>query len=299
MSYTTNDLLDLIEKRVFTPINQNTLDKADILNMATDELRSIIVPAILSAREEWYVVKQSYANTVIDQDVGIPIPTRAIGGALREVASKQYGNMPRRSLEDVNEYSVNGDLTGFYLQGNNIKFFGSDNSDIEVYYHCRPGKLVETSLAANVGSFDLSTRTITSGSVPNTWVTGTKVDIIHGKPHFDHKSVSLTISSVVNGVITFNEDLPTNLEVGDWVSLEDTSPVPQIPVDWFPYLAQATAVQILESLGDFEAANYARGRQEKLHKHAMQLLTPRVQGEPKKVVPSKNRYNSLNNFWSE
>lgn len=299
-SYTTTDLLSLIKKRVFIPVNQETFSDEDLLDMATDEMRSIVVPAILSAREEWYVVNDLYD---IDSTTNsVAIPSRAIAGSLREVSfvtgSAEY-NLPRLSLEDKVYRDNQGPLTACYIEGNKVKMLGQESGQVRLYYHCRPGKLVKTSAAASISSWDAGTKTITVSSVPSTWTTGTVIDIINGKPHFEHRGLGFTITGVTGTDITVDLDLPSDLTAGDWLSLEDTSPVVQTPLEWFPYLAQAVQVQILDALGDFEAMQRAERRRDSLHENAMRLISPRIEGETKKLVAPKNRGSIISKAWTK
>lgn len=299
-SYTTTDLISLIKKRVFVPTSQETFSDVDLLDMATDEMRSIVVPAILSAREEWYVVNELFSIDSNDYSVGIP--TRSIAGSLREVSfvsgSLEY-NLPRLSLEDKIYRDNQGPISAFYIEGNKIKMLGNESGDLRLYYHCRPGKLVKTAEAASVGSFDLVAKTVTVNSIPTGWSTGSIIDFINGKPHFEHRAVNNTIAGISGTTITFTDAIPTDLAAGDWLSLEDTSPVVQTPLEWFPYLAQAVVVQILESIGDFEASGRAEKRRDTLHEHAMRIISPRVEGETKKIVAPKNRGSVINKAWTK
>jgi len=300
MSYTTEDLLSLIKKRTFVPTNQETFSDTDLLDMATDEMRSIVVPAILSAREEWYVVNDLFDINTTDYSVNIP--SRAIAGSLREVAfvrgSVEY-NLPRLSLEDKVYRNNQGPITACYIEGSKLKMLGNESGQLRLYYHCRPGKLVRTSAAASISSFDTVAKTVTVASVPTGWATGSIVDFVNSKPHFDHRGVDYTIAGIAGTTITFSTDLPTDLTAGDWMSLEDTSPVVQVPLEWFPYVAQAVQVQILDALGDFEAMQRAEKRRDTLHENAMRLISPRIHGETKKLVAQKNRGSVISKLWSD
>lgn len=296
--YTSTGLLEQIKRRAFVPTNQSTFTDAEILEMASEEMQSIVVPAILSAREEWYVVVEDF---IVDSTTNkVAIPPRAIGGAVREVTWLQGDvewNLPRQSLEDRVYKDNQGPIQSVYLQGNDIHFIGQETGALRIYYHCRPGELVRTSQAGQITAFDAGANTITVSNVPTGWATGTIVDIIQGVPHFSHKAVNATIQSISGNIITL-DSLPGDIATSDWVAPMDQSPIPQVPVEWFSYVAQACAVQILESVGDTEAAERAISRRDKLHKTAMQLVTPRIVGETKKAVPQKNRAAFVNPIWS-
>jgi hypothetical protein len=79
-------------------------------------------------------------------------------------------------------------------------------------------------------------------------------------------------------------DRPSELAVGDYIALADESPIPQIPVEWFSYLALLTAVQTLESLGDSDAAQLVAQRLQKIEKNALSLISPRIKRKSKAII---------------
>lgn len=305
-SYTVDSLLSIIKKRAFIPINQETFTDQDLIDMMTDEMLDEIVPEMLATREEWYVTSEEFAAPPTGE--GLIIPARAVGGALREVIYTQ-GNtewdMPRLSLEDKVYKNNQGPVRGFYIENNFVYLMGSPSGKIKLYYHVRPNKLVKTTSAGSVVSIDTATNTMVLDTVPSSWSTTTKLDIIRKTPHFDHVALSLSISSIVGTTVTFSEPLAkednnnvkSDIASGMWVVEEDCSPVPQIPVEWFPYLAQAVVSQVLESVGDMEAAAKSEKRTTQLKRQALRVLTPRVKGEGKKIVPYKNRHGYFNPGW--
>jgi hypothetical protein len=78
-------------------------------------------------------------------------------------------------------------------------------------------------------------------------------------------------------------DLPSRLAVGDWISLAGETPIPQIPDELRPVLAQATAVGVNEAM-NLPGLDSARKTLDEMLKAVSLLLTPRVTGAQKKVV---------------
>lgn len=299
-AYTTTELLNTIKKRAFLPISQETFSDTDLLEMASDELHSQVVPEVLATREEWYVTP--YQVTLLGSETSVDIPSRAIGGSLREVTFSQGSvefSLARLSLEDKADFSAGGTghISAFYIQGNQIMLFGSQAGTLNLYFNCRPGALVATTAAASIVSSAPLTKMITVDSVPASWATGTVIDVVKRKPHFEYKNLSLTIVNIAGFVIEVAEAISETISVGDWVTLEDTSPAPQIPLEWFPFLAECVVMQVFLSQGDKEAADQAEKKMEKLKKSALSLMAPRVQGEAKKTVPPKNRGGLYDTRW--
>ncbi len=88
--------------------------------------------------------------------------------------------------------------------------------------------------------------------------------------------------------ITF-ASLPTDLAVGDWIALAEYSPIPQVPFEFLPVLAQMTVIKALEANGDNEGVGRAKKDLEVLQANAIQLITPRNHGEPKRIQPTRWR----------
>lgn len=291
MAYTTDELLSIIKKRSFLPVSQETFSDQDLLDMATDEMLSMVVPAVLSTREEWYV---TCLPTAVDSTVTeLDIPSRAIGGSLREVTlsvGETEFPLARLDLEDRTIVSNTGNVSAFYLQGNQIKFLGAQEGIVNQYFHARPGHLVPGSQCVTVNGYNTVAKFIeVNGTVPAEWQVGTKIDIIKASPHFEYRAMSLTITNVAGSTIEVAEEFSNKIVPGDWVTLEDTSPVPQIPVEWFQYLAQTVVTQIFNSQGDAESGKTSYYKSEQLRKSALSLMAPRISGELKKAVSPKNR----------
>ena len=305
-SYTVDSLLSIIKKRAFIPINQETFDDDDLIAMLSDEMLDEIVPEMLATREEWYVFSEEYSGVEVGK--GVVIPSRAIGGALREISytqGNQEHNLPRLSLEDKVYQNNQGPIRGFYIENSKVYPMGALNGNLKFYYHLRPGTLIKTSQAGKITAIDTVANTMVLNNIPTSWTTGTKLDVIRATPHFDHVAISLTVSDISGNVVTFsssldadsNSQVKSDISIGMWVAEEGCSPVPQIPVEWFPYLAQAVVSQVLESVGDMEASEKSDKRKKNLKRQALRVLTPRVKGESKKLVPAKNQWDNFNPWW--
>lgn len=303
-SYTTDDLLDQIKRKAFIPDSQATFTDAELLGVATDEIHNTILPDVLSTREEYYVYKQDL--NLVQGITEFPIPDRAVGMRLREVSMVVGGverNLPRYDIEDRAYDDAAGRLYGFYLQNNTINIFGNETGTLRLYYYLRPGKLVVTNDAAQVTAVDLVLNTVTLTKIPNGWSTGINVDIIGHKSGFDVKDLSNAITNITGLVVTLANPIPLKqdttsaVEVNNWITLEDTSPIPQMPVEFFQYLAEAATAYIMESLGDAEGYGRAQKRMEQMRDKAQRIISPRVDGQSKKLVPRRNRGSSTFANW--
>lgn len=300
MVMTTDKLLDKIRRRAFIPASQSTFTDEELLEIASEELHGVIVPDIIKTREDYFVYKDS--SSVLDgtRNQTFNIPNRAVGLQLREVSVTVGGrerNVPRLDIEDRAYQDAGGYIYGFDITSNQINLRGGNSGTLNLYYYLRPGALVKSTQARQVVS--KTSNSVTLASFVSTWTASTKFDIVKATGGFDYRSVDLTVDILDSGTftITFNEDLPTDawqaIEVGDWVVESQYSPVPQIPQEWQEYLAEAVVAYIMESIGDSEGFQRAQARKEELRKNALTIISSRVDGESKKIVPRRNRINGI------
>jgi hypothetical protein len=298
--YTSQNLIDTIKKKAFIPSTQETFTDADLLELATDEMRDYILPKIKQTREEYFVTYRDYA--VSASVTSILAPDRAVGNAYRDIQNIEGSNsykLARLDLEDNIYGSTTGALRGYYLEANKIMLRGNLTGTIRVYYMTRPGRLVLPASAAAVASITpgVSTTDIVVSTIPSTWSASETIDMVRATSGFS--TLKTDIAATISGttLTVANADVPDDLAVGDWMCLADESPVPQVPPEWYSYLAQAVASQVLESLGDWEALERSNMKMKEQEKNALSLITARVQSQSKKIVSPYNRGASNNEWW--
>ncbi len=305
MVKTNTQLIETIKRKSYIPADQNTFTDQELLDIANEELQSIVVPEILSTRED-YLVRKDTVNLTGQTGQVLDIPSRAVGQQLRELTvtlGNVEHNLARYDIEDRVYDNVGGNIYGFDLTGNQINLKGAMTGILNIYYYLRPGNLTEVKNARQITAIDTGANTITVAALPSTWSTASIFDVVKGKPGFDFKQLSLTVSAIDTGTntITFNESLNSSgwdaLIVGDWLTLEETSPIAQIPTEWQNYLAEAATAFIMESQGDSQGFDKAMMRKEELYKNAVKMISPRVDGQSRRFVPRRNRgaftFNSL------
>ena len=285
MAYTTAHLLAAINRRSFAPTGQTTFSEAELLLMADEELKTLVVPHILAAREEFFVFHKDH--DVIAAKFAYPISARAIGMVTREVQLLNGNNatdLPRIEPEAVVDYGT-GAVSSFYLKNNDVCLYKSPSSTsgtLRIYYFLRPGDLVTLAESAVISAIDTVTNVASVTTIPSAWVTGNSFDFIKKDGGHEYVSIDNTSSLVSGTDITF-ATLPSTLAVGDYVSLAGQSPLVQLPPDYQPILAQATAVQVLEAMNQ-PGAEKAESRLKRMLEVAQILITPRVIGESRVVL---------------
>jgi hypothetical protein len=288
-SYTTTDFLASVRQRGALPTttnSNNVNNTSNLLALATEELHIKLLPLIMSVREEFYVAKKAYSITANQAEYAIP--SRASGVVLRDV--QMIVGTSIFSLEPVDSEHITttavGDPVGYYLEHQNVVLYptpGSTADTLRLRYFMRPSRLALTSACAQISAINTGTNTVTVSSVPSTWTTGTSVDFIKATPPYQNPAIDQSITGVSGSDITF-ASLPSDLAVGDWIALAEYTPIPQVPFEFQPVLAQMTVVKALEAIGDREGAAAAKDDLKTIQQAALMLVTPRVQGSNKKVI---------------
>jgi hypothetical protein len=286
MPYTTTDLISSIKLRGLIPTSQSTYQQADFLRLATEEMQGHIAKLMQSAREEYFVTEKDFE--IVAGKSSYPIPSRAIGGALRDVLlvnGEQIVSLDRIEADNV-EFSQS---IGFTLKNNSVVVRPTPTSSqgkLRLVFCARPSKLVPVSECAMIESVDLDNNQVTVVSLPSNITASSSCDLVKANSGFECQAIDLTPVGISGLTIEF-ESLPEDLEVGDFVTLAGHSPVPQIPVELHTLLAQRVVVRVLEGLGDKSGLESARAELKELNETCLSLITPRVRGESKRVLNTR------------
>lgn len=278
MAFTSDRLVDQITLKGSLPEGRFT--DQELLDLAYDCLLSELVPAVLATREDYWVTYKDY--TITANQAAYALPTRALNGIVREVKLLDgtcVEDLDRIDLEDVTSTQT-GSPCAFYVQGNYLYLYPTPSATadtLRVHYFARPSKLVPVSECARITAINSNTVTV---SIPSGWTTADTFDIIRGRAHFDALAIDQTASSVANGEITFASAVPSELQVGDYVTLAEETCFPSIPPEGHVVLIQSAVTAALESLGDPAAATSAAKTQALLASFKA-ILSTRIQGEPK------------------
>lgn len=176
-SYTTTELIAAIKRRGSLPTNQQLFTPDDFINIANDEMETVIVPLLMSVREEYFL---HYVDlTATPQSSGpieIEIPADAVGMKIRDIlwvdpSTGALSDIPRLTLEQLSGMSYDFiNVSGFTLQGNKILLYPGTNQStgmVRLYYIRRPLQLCSTSNAGQVITINTMTNELTLSFVPN------------------------------------------------------------------------------------------------------------------------------------
>lgn len=291
LNYTTSRLLSDIKRLGHFPTNQNTFQDSDLLALYDYELQTYVVPMLMKVREEFFT---RHVDITLDPANGrYPIPERAIGSRLGDVQLVIGNYIEQLRLVQIGQLdSEVGSPVGaraFTIQGNDIVLIPVPTSGVlRVYYHTRPSQLVATSACGQILSINTGLNQVVVGSVPSTFTLSSTLDLVSNTSGFDTEGEDLTLANLTGTTLTFNETLPTNLQVGDWVCLAQQSPIAQIPVEVMPLLTQAVVVKVYEIQGYDSKVDQAAKKLQQMQTDLMALITPRVEQAPKTINAPKN-----------
>lgn len=290
--YTTTTLLSAINRRAFIPTGQTTFTDADLLAIASENIRNEIVPLIMKIREEYFVYHKDYAITANKQVYDIP--PRAVGMVVREIhhinTSGTIQKLNRDEPEQLNSTTKTAAIpSAFFIKNNQIWLStipsATDGATLRVYFMLMPNELIVTTDAAVISNINTSTNVVSVSTIPSSWVTGNIFDFI--RQDGSHECVDFDQTSItVSGTdITF-ASLPDTLRTGDYVALAGYSPLVQLKPELRDLVAQSVACYILEKMR-LPGAQSERQIYEKALINIRDMLVPRTQGSPRSVpIPS-------------
>ena len=286
-----SDLLTSVKRRAFSPSNQATLTDEDILELATEELHSYVVPLINGVREGYFEYYQDYSVSATDYE--IRIPDRAVGGRINYIAFRTNNRdvvIPR--IDPLDTYRENDALfinsltdtnPGYYIRNHTIILRGQLNAQtVRVYYFARPGDLVEMTDTRQITA--VTTTDITLSSSLGTLTTGVLFDVIRNAPGFVPLGFDQT-ATVVGATLTFTP--PDGVEVGDWVALANQSPIPQIPYELHPLLRERTVAAVLQALGFKQDAQLAFAAAGAMEAKSIAMITLRADRQQPALRPNR------------
>lgn len=299
---TGDKMIESTRSRTMTPDDTSTFTDDRILDILDEEMSAQVLNKLITLHGENLTVSVDIPR---DASGEYTFPYRAVGNKLRDV-SLINGNvvyeLAQVSIGELPDFSYANDsdsfLDKFYIENNKIKLIqpSRNYASIRIKYYLRPSYLTKVEQAGVVSSIvtDTVANTVTMAlsSVGKNFTLTDKYDIVgHQSPNkikaFDLVPNSLTTGTT--GIIVFNlDDLSdelTDLQVGDYVALAGETPVPNIPTEMHPLLAQAGAIQLLESMTDTEALTNAIKRFDKMTTAIQELIDARVDLAPKKIKP--------------
>jgi hypothetical protein len=301
VGYTTTDLITSITKRGLIPVAQTTFQDEDLVRFMDEELRTIIVPEMMRVRENYFL--ESYSQTLQASTYRYNLPPRAIGMKIKDMFYVDTnGNYKKLSQTDVAEMtqlelSSNGDPEFFYFIDNFVEILPRPSSSpvgsLVQFYFQRRNRLIETTECGQITAINTGTNTVTLNSVPTAFDSTKVYDFVKGTPGFQNLAIDQGPSGVSGSDFIFSS-LPSTLAVNDYLCLAGESPIPQVPLEIHPIVAQHAVMLALTGLNDHAGAERAEKRLEKMKTVGYGLISVRAEEQPKVIVSP----NNIGNFFT-
>lgn len=306
----TSDLLASIKSRAMIPVSQNSFSDTDLLNFATEELNLKLVPSILAVREEFYVTETSLP--LVANQSAYKIPYRAIGGKVRFIYMntgddrvKPLAQLPMEDLMEYQASSYSCQDAGFYVQNDEIVILpnisGAVNGSVVFKYYLKPNSTVLLSRGAKISEINTTTGEITTETVPTNITVNSEIDFIGCTGNFKNKGFDIMTSAVSSAsrIITVDpSDIPSDLQVGDYICTAGESVIPQVPAELHVMLAQAVACRVLEALGDTQGLTNASAKLAEMEQKLLNVIDGRVEAPGRKITNRNSFFRSgKSNRW--
>ena len=307
---TGNKLIESVRNRAMIPNDTSVYTDQNILDIANEEIDVQLLDKLLTLHEEHLTV---HIDLPRNENGVYDIPYRSVGNKLRDVVMVSGGTqyeMSQVSIGEVPDYTYdnstyNSAMDKFYIESNQVKFLHPSRSYefVRIYFYIRPSVLTKTEKSAVITQIvsDETETSITFTSIPNAFATLTEIDIVGYRSPNKIKGWDIPVQEVNTALkfIKINnsdiQDILGEISVGDYVCQAEESPVPNLPTEMHPLLAQLTAVHILEALGDSEGLANAQRRLDNMTKSVMELVDDRVELAPKKIKPRNGVLNEARN----
>jgi hypothetical protein len=291
---TVDNFLDSVKSTGSIPENQVRLTPERILAFADEETLSTLTPLIDSVNQEFFIVQEDIP--ILASQAEYWIPYRSIGRKLRDIKlsdGSTVRSLTKIALEDAHYYNLTGSPAAFYPKSDKVVIVPTPTAagmTLQLFYGLRPSRLVQTTSAAQITG--ISGAILTLSNMPATFVATELVDTIHGKSGYVNIDYDLEISNVSGTQLTLS-DIPTGIEIGDWVSLQQTTPLIQFPDEAYTFLVLRTARRCLKAIGDIEGAKDLDEDILSAKKNLLQLLDPRIEGASTIII---NRNGLLRSY---
>lgn len=289
--HTTDGLLESIAWRGSLAFEEHALSRGRALTIADDEMLSTVCPMILSLRSRYF---RAFVDVTLTDATRYPIPAAAAGRALQNVAAVDSSGRESALTSVDHDLEMDGSGweawanqmlgggDGYYVDADDIVLYPNSHpgKTLRIFFYQMPNRLVESSAAGRVTGVDVGTGVVSLAALPLSWAIGTSLCGVAGSPGFRLRFAARAVTAV--GALSVTLGDVTGIAVGDWLALEGDSPIPQIPVEAHPVLAQAVVVKYRESIRD-PGLSDSQAKLKELRDSFVTTYTPRVEQAPKTI----------------
>lgn len=317
MAWTADDLVAAVRRRAQLPSasEDGAINDADILLLADEELSLRLVPLVRSVRGDYWV--RSEDVPVVANQAAYRVPERAQTSGLREVTVIDSGgiayHIPQISVEDAWRWAQpNANIVGsmrssaFYMEGTDLVIVPTPSDDswtIRMRYYRAMSALVPNDQCGLVidafidppgayGGEMIQILTLPSGWQQLANYPAQPLDLVYSGPPFGVPHMDITPLDVVvapDYLIEVTSIAALGLVPAPAYGLyylckASQTCVVDLPRECWALLVSAVAARVLDLIGDREAAQLEYTLYEREAQNVTLLLTPRVEGNPIRIV---------------
>ncbi len=289
----SDGLLASLKRRGLIPTALEPFGEADFLALANEELRTYVLPLVRKVREELLWTRSSLA--LVAGQKAYRLPARCAAEVLRTAhlddGTEEPPMLQRIEPQQASALAAAGASgpAAYYLEDDSLVLVPkpAGAGTLLLRHLFRPGQLVAGASAAEVTAFNAGAKTVTFrlatqvAGVPSGFATGLAYDIIRGVPGFRCRAMDAT-ATLASNVLTFSASLPADIAAGDFLALAGQSPVPQVPSEFHPLLAERIAYVCARALSA-ERGEEMRPELERMEARVESLFAQRTEGTPRYV----------------
>lgn len=280
--YLATDVVQSLLDRGAIPPSTEGLTTSRLLALLDEELQGYVTSLLREVGEGYLATSEDFA--VAAGATRVRFPSRAVANGVRRVEWLEAGATEGRPLSPLRPGAYVVECMAYTADAGGLTLTPAPTTSgiLRLTYLRRPARLVETEDedgAPQVGtaaSAAASTVTCAGTSLPADFVVGARVDFVRARPPFDVLAADVALTAVAGQVLTVAE-VPDGFEAGDYVCPADTSPVPQVPLECHPLLAQRLTWVVLQAVGDARAGAAAEQLAD-MERRVRSLLQPRDEG---------------------
>jgi hypothetical protein len=300
MIYTADELIAAIKRNAGIPSSQRRFDDTDFLRFLNEELELTIVTDMIKLRQDYFIETESRSIVALQSEY--PFPDRAISwkidsiGYLDTASKYKKLNKIQRSqkgmYQSLQASSIPG---GFYVEGTNIVLCPPVGTTpigtLELDFVRLQNELVKVSSCGIISVVeDLGTDyRLTLNSVPTTGA----VDVIGGLNPFNIIARAMTTTIASPQITVTKTGFERAPVAGDYVAETGKTPIPNIPEDIHPLLAQAATIRCLIAMNDMKGLQTAQIGYANMKQALASRADERVDTAPTKIVTTSHILNMM------
>ena len=301
MLYTSDLLIEAIKRNGSIPTSQRKFGTGDFLAFLNEELELSLVTLLVSMNQDYFIEHETIPLVASQSEYDFPL--RAIGWKANAVGyvdtTGVYSKLPKINRGQRGSYGVNSGGTspsGFYIEGTKIVTIpdmgASVSGSLLVDFVRIQNRLVSVNSCGLVTVVAIvgANYQITVNTVPS--VTG-GIDAISGTNPFNvfaRGSTPIVAGFNLTCPIVDFERAPV---AGDYLCQSGTTPIPNIPEDFHPVLAQAATIRCLISMSDVKGLQTAQMSYTRMLESMSSKASERVSTSPTKIVPKSRILNRM------